>query len=109
MVGQREVPGRPAMYGTTKAFLDYFDLKSLDQLPPLAEIRELIEPLVVEEALEPTELDQVADIDAGAGDGAESADTEGAGTVEVDVDAVDRDAVEEKPKAQVVQLPTAPH
>jgi segregation and condensation protein B len=109
VVGQREVPGRPAMYGTTKAFLDYFDLKSLDQLPPLAEIRELIEPLVVEEALEPTELDQVADIDAGAGDGAESADTEGAGTVEVDVDTVDRDVVEEKPKAQVVQLPTAPH
>lgn len=114
VVGQREVPGRPAMYGTTKAFLDYFDLKSLDQLPPLAEIRELIEPLVVEEALEPIEPDQVADIDAGAGDGVEGTGmegtgTEGAGTVEVDVDAVDRDAVEEKPKAQVVQLPTAPH
>jgi segregation and condensation protein B len=51
VVGQREVPGKPAMYGTTRAFLDYFDLKSLDQLPPLTEIRELIEPLVVEEPL----------------------------------------------------------
>ena len=51
VVGQREVPGKPAMYGTTKVFLDYFNLKSLDQLPPLAEIRELIEPLIVEEAL----------------------------------------------------------
>jgi segregation and condensation protein B len=49
VVGQREVPGKPAMYGTTRLFLDYFNLKSLDQLPPLAEIRELIEPLVVEE------------------------------------------------------------
>lgn len=49
VVGQREVPGRPSMYGTTRAFLDYFDLKSLDQLPPLAEIRELIEPVFVEE------------------------------------------------------------
>ena len=38
VVGQREVPGRPSMYGTTKEFLDYFNLKSLDQLPPLAEI-----------------------------------------------------------------------
>ena len=50
VVGQREVPGRPSMYGTTRAFLDYFDLKSLDQLPPLAEIREMIEPVLVAEA-----------------------------------------------------------
>ncbi|MEO0476772.1 MAG: SMC-Scp complex subunit ScpB, partial [Planctomycetota bacterium] len=41
-VGHREVPGRPALYGTTKAFLDYFNLKSLSQLPPLEEIRELM-------------------------------------------------------------------
>jgi segregation and condensation protein B len=32
------VPGRPALYATTKAFLDYFGLKALDQLPPLPEI-----------------------------------------------------------------------
>lgn len=43
VVGYREVPGRPAMYGTTKGFLDYFNLKSLDELPPLAEIRSLLE------------------------------------------------------------------
>lgn len=49
VVGQREVPGHPAMYGTTRAFLDYFNLKSLDQLPPLPEIRELIEPVIVAE------------------------------------------------------------
>jgi len=41
VVGHREVPGRPAMYGTTRKFLDNFDLKSLDELPPLAEIRDL--------------------------------------------------------------------
>jgi segregation and condensation protein B len=41
IVGHRDVPGRPALYGTTRAFLDYFDLRSLDQLPPLAEIRDL--------------------------------------------------------------------
>ena len=41
VLGHREVPGRPAMYGTTKAFLDHFSLKSLDSLPPLNEIRDL--------------------------------------------------------------------
>ena len=41
VVGHREVPGRPAMYGTTKKFLDYFSLKSLDELPSLAELRDL--------------------------------------------------------------------
>jgi len=40
VVGHRDVPGRPAMYATTKAFLDYFNLKTLDQLPALAEIRD---------------------------------------------------------------------
>ena len=43
-VGQRDVPGRPSMYATTKEFLDYFNLSSLDQLPSLPEIRELVEP-----------------------------------------------------------------
>jgi segregation and condensation protein B len=41
IVGHREVPGRPAMYGTTKRFLDYFNLKNLDELPTLAELRDL--------------------------------------------------------------------
>jgi len=38
VVGYRDVPGRPAMFGTTKAFLDYFSLKKLDDLPPLADL-----------------------------------------------------------------------
>lgn len=41
VVGHRDVPGRPAMYGTTKIFLDYFGLKSLDELPTLAELRDI--------------------------------------------------------------------
>ena len=41
IVGHREVPGRPALYSTTKAFLDYFNLERLDQLPTLQEIKEL--------------------------------------------------------------------
>ncbi|SCZ49286.1 SMC-Scp complex subunit ScpB [Thiohalomonas denitrificans] len=41
VVGHRDVPGKPAMYATTRQFLDYFDLKTLDDLPPLAELRDI--------------------------------------------------------------------
>ncbi len=41
VVGHRDVPGRPAMFATTRGFLDYFDLKSLEDLPPLSEIKDL--------------------------------------------------------------------
>ncbi len=41
IVGHRDVPGRPALYATTRQFLDYFNLKSLDELPSLGEIRDL--------------------------------------------------------------------
>lgn len=40
-VGHREVPGRPALFGTTATFLNDFGLKALDELPPLSEIRDL--------------------------------------------------------------------
>lgn len=41
VVGHRDVPGHPAMYSTTRQFLDYFGLNSLDELPSLAELRDL--------------------------------------------------------------------
>ena len=41
VVGQRDVPGRPSMFATTKQFLDYFNLESLQQLPALSEIRDI--------------------------------------------------------------------
>lgn len=41
VVGHRDVPGKPAMFGTTKEFLDYFGLKRLDDLPPLSDIKDL--------------------------------------------------------------------
>src|SRR5215472_2692902 len=41
VVGHRDVPGHPELLGTTREFLDYFGLKSLDELPPLGEIRAL--------------------------------------------------------------------
>ena len=41
VVGHRDVPGRPAMYGTTRQFLDYFNLNGLDDLPTLMELRDI--------------------------------------------------------------------
>ena len=41
VIGHRDVPGRPAMFGTTRQFLDYFNLKRLDDLPTLAEVKDL--------------------------------------------------------------------
>ena len=41
IVGHRDVPGHPAMYGTTRQFLDYFNLKGLDDLPTLMELRDI--------------------------------------------------------------------
>jgi len=43
VVGHREVPGRPALYATTKAFLDDLNLRSLEELPPLADLGTLVE------------------------------------------------------------------
>lgn len=73
VVGHRDVPGRPALFGTTRAFLDHFNLRSLDALPPLAEIRDLgeLEPqlpfgeVLPVQTLAPTQPAPVDD-DAGA-------------------------------------------
>lgn len=59
VVGHRDVPGRPELLGTTRAFLDYFNLKSLDQLPTLAEIKDIdnLEPELELTHPAPPELD----------------------------------------------------
>lgn len=63
VVGYRDVPGKPAMFATTKAFLDHFNLKSLDQLPPLADLREMAtEPVLdFDDAPVPAHLQAMAD------------------------------------------------
>ncbi|WP_137888164.1 SMC-Scp complex subunit ScpB [Pseudomonas sp. 2FE] len=65
VVGYRDVPGKPAMFATTKLFLDHFNLKSLDELPPLAALRELEpEPLLAfdDELPVPDDLQARADL-----------------------------------------------
>lgn len=75
VVGHRDVPGRPAMFGTTREFLDYFNLKSLDELPSLAEIRD-IDSINVELELEGDgqSSEQTGPSDADTADTEEAAD-----------------------------------
>jgi segregation and condensation protein B len=54
VVGHRDVPGKPAIFGTTRGFLDYFNLKKLDDLPPLAELAQL-DPVGLQLELETVE------------------------------------------------------
>jgi segregation and condensation protein B len=60
VVGHRDVPGRPAMFATTKMFLDYFNLESLDQLPTLEEIQDIAD---ANHALELEDKKQEGDFD----------------------------------------------
>jgi segregation and condensation protein B len=69
VVGHKEVPGRPALYATTRTFLDDLGLSRLDELPPLDALRELVELPVAPEDTE-TALGRTADGDL-PGDGAE--------------------------------------
>ncbi|QNP40865.1 SMC-Scp complex subunit ScpB [Lysobacter solisilvae (ex Woo and Kim 2022)] len=60
VVGHRDVPGKPALFGTTKGFLDYFGLKRLDELPPLSELKDIgeLEPqLQFDNVIDPTPIE----------------------------------------------------
>ena len=82
VVGHRDVPGKPALFGTTRAFLDYFGLSSLDDLPSLAEIKDM-------ENLEP-ELDLVGDTAADQDSGEAVPADDGHGTESDPDDAIAR-------------------
>ena len=79
VVGHRDVPGRPALYGTTKAFLDYFQIKSLDELPPLSALSDL----------DNVEPELMLGIDSTQADASAANDDAPAATVESDSHAAD--------------------
>jgi segregation and condensation protein B len=86
VVGHRDVPGRPALYGTTKGFLDYFGLKRLDELPPLSELKDIgeLEPQL---PLDPDAAPVQAGIAADAGTDADANADAGNGFAANDADA----------------------
>ena len=87
VVGHREVPGRPELLGTTREFLDYFGLKSLDQLPTLAELRD-VETIGVQLELPGNETPVDATVESGEVEAA----AESADDAEMLADAADADA-----------------
>ena len=97
VVGQRDVPGKPSLYATTREFLDYFNLKSLDDLPTLAEIRD-IESLnaaldLGDGAPAPVEGEAPAEGDTVDGDTEEGA-VDASDTAEMPPEAAESDEVE---------------
>ncbi len=68
VVGHRDVPGKPAMFGTTREFLDYFGLKKLEDLPPLADIKDGLPELS-------PQTDLIDTLEAGAAVVGDSGDT----------------------------------
>ncbi|HEL3784705.1 TPA: SMC-Scp complex subunit ScpB [Stenotrophomonas maltophilia] len=83
VVGHRDVPGKPALFGTTKGFLDYFGLKRLDELPPLSELKDLgeLEPQLSLDRDAPAAASAAGpDISAGADGAAANDDTGLAGS-----------------------------
>jgi len=80
VVGHRDVPGKPALFGTTKVFLDYFNLQNLDDLPSLAEIKDMdsIEPELDLEAHseEPEPTEAVAEEPAAMDEAVQAEDEE---------------------------------
>lgn len=110
IVGYREVPGRPAMFATTKAFLDHFNLKSLDQLPALAELREMEpEPLLdPDDAPVPAHLQALADASLGEQEGGEPPTETSFRSLLVELDAMEEGLkidFEDLPEAQPDPLP----
>ncbi len=125
VVGHRDVPGRPAMFGTTKAFLDYFSLKKLDDLPELADLSDW-ESLRVqldlpevdgESAGEPETSDNVTELPvaadgeqdaadvAEADDSEESADSEAAAATEPDMPVVEAEEIPVAVAAEPAEVP----
>ena len=85
VIGHRDVPGRPALFGTTKIFLDYFGLKRLEDLPPLSELKDIgeLEPqLFADDAPLPAGISAPSQIEAGDLAGDEAADEEAAASSE---------------------------
>jgi segregation and condensation protein B len=82
VVGHRDVPGRPELLGTTRDFLDYFGLKNLDELPPLAELKVIGDIKVQFDLPDPGPVALAEDANGAAGAAAAGVAVFGAGGAE---------------------------
>jgi segregation and condensation protein B len=109
VVGHRDVPGKPAMYATTKQFLDYFSLKSLSDLPTLAEIRDIdsinAELQLNEPGVESADADKEAESEAAGEQAVNEAAEAGVAEEETPVtEAVDTEAMDAaQPESEQVE------
>ncbi|MBK6581910.1 MAG: SMC-Scp complex subunit ScpB [Gammaproteobacteria bacterium] len=94
VVGQRDVPGRPELFATTRQFLDHFGLSGLDQLPTLAEIKDFEQVSPVLELAIDVQSAPAEDVLAGS-DGAVEADTAAIARFDVEPEA-DMDSAEQE-------------
>ncbi|CAM3401388.1 SMC-Scp complex subunit ScpB [Halomonas lysinitropha] len=74
VVGHRDVPGRPAVFATTRSFLDDFGLKTLDELPPMHELKHFQEPVLEEQEAPPPQHELLAQADEGVDESPEAED-----------------------------------
>ncbi|MCP5015341.1 MAG: SMC-Scp complex subunit ScpB [Ketobacter sp.] len=106
VVGHRDVPGRPAMYGTTRQFLDYFNLKNLDELPSLAEIRDL-DTINAELELVQMGMDPNGQLDVEEVSDSEEENEEGTAVAPVEMEAMESESQaadsEQEPAAESAQ------
>ncbi len=102
VVGHRDVPGRPAMFATTRQFLDYFNLKSLQELPPLSEIRDL-DKLNPELALEDDDLAAMRVLDLPSEESEDESDLRGDDDDSLDPD--DDDYLDEEEAMAMAKRP----
>ncbi|PMR76576.1 SMC-Scp complex subunit ScpB [Billgrantia endophytica] len=106
VVGHRDVPGRPSVYATTRAFLDDFGLKTLDELPPMHELKGLAEPFFEDEGSPPPDVLSRAGEQGPEGDDSEQVGHEPHDT-EDEAGRVAASSVSEQPEPQDTTAGTA--
>lgn len=97
VVGHRDVPGKPELLGTTREFLDYFSLKRLDDLPTLAQLKEL-EDLRVQLSLPGADPQGAVTDNEGAAPGADAAQSPDTPKSDASPDALDASADDDEDK-----------
>lgn len=110
VVGHRDVPGKPAMFGTTREFLDYFGLRKLEDLPPLAELKDGLPELSPQtDLIDSLEAEARGELPPAVIDGEPLADDDldASADTDTDADGADFDAAEASPESDDIETASA--